>query len=62
VTGRFGCCSGCLVLFALLLLTSAWIGSTWAERALELLSAVALVAIYAAVNLRRGGGRLKERT
>jgi hypothetical protein len=60
VTRRFGCCSGCLLLFALLLIVSSWMRSSWPERALELLIAAALLVIVGAFQARhtlRPGGK-----
>lgn len=55
-----GCCSGCLLLVLVLLLTDSWLGSSWPLRAVELLTAAAVVAAlgYGQLRLARSGGSL----
>ena len=48
-----GCCSGCLWIFVVLLLASAWLNSTWPLRAVELLIGVVLIGCAGMVQARR---------
>lgn len=47
-----GCCSGCLSVLIFLVLAASWLGSTWPERAGELLIAVVLLTVAALVQAR----------
>jgi hypothetical protein len=50
------CCSGCLFLLLVLLLTDSWLGSSWPLRAVELLTGVVVVAAlgYGQLRVSRG--------
>ncbi len=52
---RNGCCSGCLWVIALLLLTSSWLNSSWPLRAVELLIGVVVLVAAGLVQARRTG-------
>ena len=55
-----GCCSGCLILVLVLLLTDSWLGSSWPLRAVELLTAVLVVGVLG-YRQRRASRRLPSR-